>query len=146
MSYMSNMSDKNEAKITKQDLKNLSADYMKVQDLKQQIADIREAGAIAAQRYNSVPNNVPVYYRDQLADKVDRLDEIKDEYTEAQLQCAERNRAVLNAIQKLGSPYYAVIKKRYLDNLSWRKIALDMNYSESNIRKIHDKALILLQQ
>lgn len=131
-------------KITKDDLKNLTADRMKVRDLKQQIQDIEEAAAIAAYQYGSTHGSKSPYH-DVMADKVDKLIECKNEYMEAQLRYAEHNRSVLNAIRQLQEPYYSVINKRYVENLSWMQIARSLNYCESSVRKIHAKALILLQ-
>ena len=130
-------------KITKEDLKNLTADQMKVQDLKQQIQDIEDAAAIAQYQYGIAPGSKGPH--DVMADKISKLIECKNEYMEAQLQYAEHNREVLNAIRQLPSNYYTVIKKKYVDNLSWRQIARSLNYSESAVRKIHARALILLQ-
>lgn len=131
-------------KITKEDLKNLTADQMKIRDLKQQIQDIEEAAAIAAYQFGSTPESKSPYH-DVMADKVNKLIECKDEYLEAQLQYAEHNREVLEQIRRLPSKYYTVISKRYVDNLSWMQIARLLNYSESAVRKIHAKALVLLQ-
>lgn len=131
-------------KITKEDLKNLIADRMKVRDLKQQIQDIEEAAAIAACQYSMTSGSKSPYH-DVMADKVSKLIECKNEYMEAQLQYAEQNRTVLIAIRQLQEPYYSVIHKRYVENQSWMQIARSLNYCESAVRKIHAKALILLQ-
>ncbi len=131
-------------KITKEDLKNLTADRMKVHDLKQQIQDIEEAAAIAAYQYGITSGSKSPYH-DVMADKVSKLIECKKEYMEAQLRYAEQNRTVLNAIRQLKEPYYSVINKRYVENQSWMQIARSLNYCESAVRKIHAKALTLLQ-
>lgn len=131
-------------KITKEDLKNLAADRMKVRDLKQQIQDIEEAAAIAAYQCN-ISSGSKSQHHDVMADKVGKLIECKNEYMEAQLRYAEQNKSVLNAVRQLQEPYYSVINKRYVENQSWMRIARSMNYCESAVRKIHAKALILLQ-
>ena len=131
-------------KVTKEDLLNLAADKMKIRDLKKEIDDITEAAAIAAYQYGATPRSRDPYH-DVMAEKVHKLNERKSEYMEAQFQFEEHHREVLGRIRLLKLPYYPVIWKRYVDNLSWRKIARSMNYSESAVRKIHAKALILLQ-
>lgn len=131
-------------KVTKEDLLNLQADKMKIRDLKQEIEDIKEAAAIAAYQYSITPGSMDPY-RDVIADKVDKLIQRENERLEAQFQFEEHHREVLGRIRLLKLPYYPVIWKRYVENLSWRKIARSMNYSESAVRKIHAKALILLQ-
>lgn len=131
-------------KVTKEDLLNLAADKMKIRDLKKEIDDITEAAAIAAYQYGATPGCRDPYH-DVMADKVHKLNERKSEYMEAQFQFEEHHREVLDKIQRLRSPYYVVIWKRYVENLSWRQIARKMSYSESNVRKLHARALILLQ-
>lgn len=131
-------------KVTKEDLLNLAADKMKIRDLKKEIDDITEAAAIAAYQYGATPRSRDPYH-DVMAEKVHKLNERKSEYMEAQFQFEEHHREVLDKIQRLRSPYYVVIWKRYVENLSWRQIARKMSYSESNVRKLHARALILLQ-
>ena len=130
--------------ITKEDLKNLTADQMKVRDLKQQIQDIEEAAAIAAYQYGITSGSESPYH-DMMAEKVDKLIACKNEYMEAQLRYSEQNRTVLSAIRQLREPFYSVIEKRYVENQSWKQIARSLHYSESAVRKIHAKALTLLQ-
>ncbi len=130
-------------RITKEDLRNLTADQMKVRDLKQQIQDIEEAVSVAQYQYGIAHGRSGPH--DVMADKISKLIECKNECMEAQLRFAEHNKAVLNAIRQLPENYYAVMNKRYVENLSWIQIARSLNYSESNVRKIHEKALSLLQ-
>ena len=130
-------------KVTKEDLLNLAADKMKVQDLKKEIEDIKEAAAITAYQYSIAPGGSPS--SDIMADKVDKLITCKNEWADEQLRFVEHNRAVIDRITRLRNPYYVVMWKRYMENYSWRKIARSMNYSESAVRKIHARALVLLQ-
>ena len=130
-------------KVTKEDLLNLAADKQKIRDLKQEIEDIKEAAAIAAYQYSITPGRDP--YHDVMADKVDKLNRRESEYMEAQFQFEEHHREVLDRITRLRNPYYVVLWKRYVENLSWRQIAHRMSYSESNVRKLHARALVLLQ-
>ena len=131
-------------KVTKEDLLNLAADKMKIRDLKQEIEDIKEAAAIAAYQYSITPSSKGPQ-PDVMADKVDKLITCKNEWADEQLRFVEHNRAVIDRITRLRNPYYVVMWKRYMENCSWRKIARSMNYSESAVRKIHARALVLLQ-
>lgn len=48
---------------------------------------------------------------------------------------------------KLKNPNHRkVLYKRYIDNMSWNKIAADMEYSYRGITKLHGKALLALEK
>ena len=131
-------------KVTKEDLLNLAADKMKIRDLQKEIDEIREAAAIAQYQYNITPG-CSGQYHDVMADKVDKLIQCENERLEAQFQFEEHHREVLDRIRDLSPQLYEVIWKRYVEDLSWRQIARKMSYSESNVRKLHARALVLLQ-
>lgn len=54
---------------------------------------------------------------------------------------AERKRKILAKISELPPDERKVIEMRYRDGKDWIYIELEMNYSRSNVFRIHDRAL-----
>ena len=130
--------------VSKNDLINLKSHRERIEAIKAEQREIRNATALATHRLDAVPSGSPVY--DKISDSVDKLVDLDNEYTETILQYAEKNKDILKQIEELPDPYYSVIYHRYILHKKWDKVAIDLKYSIDAVMKNHAKAIKMLEE
>ena len=78
---------------------------------------------------------------DRMMAYVARLDELEFRYADLIAERAEARLKVELALIALPEQQERVIRLRFIDGLSWERIARRMHYSESHLRKISRAAL-----
>ena len=82
---------------------------------------------------------------DRMMAYVAKLDELEDKFAKLIIEQAETRLKVEQAIEDLPEQQERVLRLRFIDGLSWRKIGRRMHYSESHLRKISAAALRRLE-
>lgn len=130
--------------VSKNDLLNLRSHRQRIEAIKSEQKEIRNATALATHRLDAVPSGSLIY--DKISDSVGKLVDLDNEYTETVLQYAEEFKDTLRQIMGLSEPYYSVIYHRYILHKKWDKVATDLNYSVDGVKKIHAKAIKMLEE
>ncbi len=105
---------------------------MKIESLRAQMVSI-------SAKVNDIP--VQSTRRDILAQQIAQLDEWQRELDAEYLDIIQSQREAKREIQKLPVKYQDVLSARYLDGLSWQKVAEKVGYSERQCRRLHLKAI-----
>ena len=123
-----------EVKLTIDDLKNVRRQKLRVESLQERIERLRSRAEYTQQQLGECGRSDPT--RDRLAEYVAELDALERELT-GEMIALEKQLVVVDAeLAKLPENQEKVLRLRYIDGLSWRKISDLINYSERQcIRK-----------
>lgn len=81
---------------------------------------------------------------DKLGDIVSEIVDLKNEINEQLKKYYERVKYIERAIEALPPREALLIRLRYLEQMSWEEICVEMNYSWRQIHYIHSEALKML--
>ena len=80
---------------------------------------------------------------DKVADNAIIMADLNRQYEERWLQAEREKLKVEQNIDSIEEPYQTLLRKRYVEGLSFEEVAEKMNYTYSAITKMHGKALYL---
>lgn len=126
--------------MTKEELRQYRHLNEEIEDLMARIEDIRSAG-IQSPKLDGLPRAVGGS-GDPIGTRVEQITVL-----EAQLEAAIGQRdKIIKAITAIpDSQERMVLRSRYMDGYAWDQIAENMNYSERQIHRIHESALISIE-
>lgn len=123
--------------MTIDDLKNVRRQKLRVESLKEQIERLRSRAEYTQQQLGECGRNDPT--RDRLAEYVADLDELERQLT-GEMIALEKQIVVVDAeLTKLPDIQEQVLRLRYLDKLSWKKVAEKTNYCERQCSRLCNK-------
>lgn len=82
--------------------------------------------------------------QDKLGDVVSKIVDLQDEINAQLRRYYERVNYIERAVEALPSREAFLIRLRYLEQMSWEHICIEMNYSWRQIHYIHSEALKML--
>ena len=127
----------------REDLRRLIYYNEKRRSLEQQKEQLRASVTSCTQRLTGLPSGSADY--DRLAAYVARLSELEEKYAALLIRLADERLHLESALASLPAQQERVLRLRYLEGYSWRRIAYRTHYSESHIYKIHEAALRRLE-
>ena len=129
--------------MTREDLRRLRSYPERLQSLEQQKEQLRAAVTNMTQRLTGMPSGGDGH--DRMMAFVARLDELETRFAELIAEQAETRLRVERALLQLPEQQERVLRLRYLEGYSWRRIAYRTHYDERHLRRIHDAALVRLE-
>lgn len=129
--------------IIREDLRRLQSYNERMQSLERQKERLRDAVTNMTQRLTGMPHGGDGH--DRMMAYVAQLDELEEKYAALITAQAEARLKVEQALMGLPEQQERVLRLRFIDGLSWRKIGRRMHYSESHLRKISAAALRRLE-
>ena len=78
---------------------------------------------------------------DRMADLVAKLIDLREQINKEYDELIKQRDKIIAAINKLEPRYALLLEKRYIQNLRFEQIAIDMIYSVQRIWQMHGKAL-----
>lgn len=125
--------------ITEKDLKSLKTDEEEINRLKVRIADLREEARSLTQTMSDMPRGGRS--DDKMASFAAQIDSLQRTFGE-KLAALQNKRIRIDAeVDTLPEQQKRIIRLRFYDKMSWRKISRITHYSESHCRKIKDSAI-----
>jgi DNA-directed RNA polymerase specialized sigma24 family protein len=121
--------------ITIDDLKNVRRQKLRVEALQERIERLRSRTEYTQRQLGECGRSDPT--RDRLAEYVAELDELERELTSELISLEKKLLAVDAELAKMPENQEKVLRLRYVNGLSWRKVATMLNYSESHCRNIN---------
>ena len=122
--------------MTIDDLKNVRRQKLRVEALQERIERLRSRAEYTQQQLGECGRSDPT--RDRLAEYVAELDGLERQLT-GEMIALEKQLVVVDAeLAKLPENQEKVLRLRYLNGLSWRKVAEKTNYCERYCRKLCD--------
>jgi len=122
-----------------QDLKDLRSQRYKIESLEERIARLRSAMEMGTRRMREVPGGGN-YAVDRLSNDIARLDELERELMDEVMQLEQDIRFAEYSIDTLPEPQQKILRLRYIDGLSWQRIAQRTNYSVDHCFTLHRMA------
>ena len=80
---------------------------------------------------------------DKFGDAINKLEEIKLDYTDKMNELLIKKFAIDEKIEKVGQPYTNVLFFRYTRGKEWKEVAKELGYTEDYIYDLHGEALYL---
>lgn len=130
--------------MTKEDLKKLAFLNERLRSLEWQKKQLRDAASGCTRRLTGMPAGSAVY--DRLAAYAAKLDELDTLYAELLCSLGELRLRLETALAELPAQQERVLRLRYVEGLSWRRVSCRLHYSEPHLRRIHDAALRRLEK
>lgn len=129
--------------MTREDLRRLRSYRERLQSLEQQKEQLRAAVTNMTQRLTGMPGGGDGH--DRMMTFVARLDELEAQYAELITEQAEARLKAERALLLLPEQQERVLRLRYVEGLSWRKISRRTHYSEPHLRRICEAGLRRLE-
>ena len=139
------------ATITKEDLKAYISDKKNVEDLNGRIAELearlydpRRAQITGAPMVRSAARGSP---QERAADEyTEALDDLRLHYTQQRTKLLKSLLRIEEALAGLPSEYQLILRRHYVDGLSWDDTAERCYVSRRQATNLHNKALELLRE
>lgn len=130
--------------MTKKELDQLRAMTQKKAFLEDRIRSLRES----VQRYAAPISDMPhaPAWKDPMAEYAAKLDALEREIADLLLSIESRIIEAEKAIDGLPTEQARIIRMRYCQGYSWRKIIRKTHYSERQVFRLHGLALKALEQ
>ena len=114
--------------MTIDDLKNVRRQKLRVESLQERIERLRSRAEYTQQQLGECGRSDPT--RDRLAEYVAELDELDRQLTGEMIAMEKKLVFVDAELAKLPENQEKVLRLRYVEGMSWRKVAEKTNYSE----------------
>ncbi|MEA5047443.1 MAG: sigma factor-like helix-turn-helix DNA-binding protein [Eubacteriales bacterium] len=124
--------------MTIDDLKNVRRQKLRVEDLQERIERLRSRAEYNQRQLGECGRSDPT--RDRLAEYAAELDELERELTGEMIALEKQLAYVDTELAKLPENQEKVLRLRYVDGMSWRKVARLLNYCEQYCKSINVKA------
>ena len=120
--------------ITIDDLKNVRRQKLRVESLQERIERLRSRAEYTQQQLGECGRSDPT--RDRLAEYVAELDELEQQLT-GEMIALEKQLVFVDAeFAKLPENQEKVLRLRYVEGMSWRKVAAIAGYCERQCRRL----------
>lgn len=130
--------------LTIDDLKNVRRQKLRVATLEERIERLRERAEYNQRQLGECGRSDPT--RDRLAEYAAELDELERELT-GEMIALEKQLAVVDIeLAKLPETQESVLRMRFIDELSWKRISQKMNYCERYCKKLGNKLVYKLKE
>ncbi|MDL2224664.1 hypothetical protein LJC20_00425 [Eubacteriales bacterium OttesenSCG-928-M02] len=123
--------------MTREHLRQYRRKELEMQQLEESMARLRARMEGPALPSFSFGRKVTTH--DRMEEMVLRYNELMEQYNETWDALLEERGAVEDFISGLGDTERILMRYRYIDGLSWRKIADIMGYSEDWVRQLHSR-------
>ena len=120
--------------MTIDDLKNVRRQKLRVEALQERIERLRSRAEYTQQQLGECGRSDPT--RDRLAEYVAELDELERQLTGEMIALEKQLVFVDVELAKLPENQEKVLRLRYIEGMSWKKVAKLANYSERNCKRI----------
>ena len=122
--------------MTIDDLKNVRRQKLRVEALQERIERLRSRAEYTQQQLGECGRSDPT--RDRLAEYVAELDGLERQLT-GEMIALEKQLVIVDAeLAKLPENQEKVLRLRYVEGMSWRKVASQMGYSERQCIRLID--------
>ena len=128
------------ARVTRMELENYRRWEEEIQRIKEQIEDLKDGG-LKSPRVTGMPKPTSKA-GDQIGNRVARLSSLEGMIRDLKIRQAR----IRDAIGRLQPTEMRILWYRYIDGLSWDRIAEKMQYSQRFVLRIHGKALRSLEE
>ena len=125
--------------MTQHELKSLQEYRRSLSGLKQRIEEVRARAASTTKALDGLPRGSAE--RDKLSAFVAKLDALDGELTTLMADRAEVLAAAEREINDLPPQQAMIMRMRYLDGYSWRRIVREAHYDERYVFTIHARGL-----
>lgn len=126
--------------ITRADLERIRVIRQRVESLLLRRDRLRESiMRMTPSRLSDMPHGNA--FRDPMAEYIVRLEAIEEQYTRTLAELEEWLAMVDEALSRMRPDYQMLLRLRYVDGLSWRRIARKMHFSEDWVKHLHGDAL-----
>lgn len=113
--------------------------HRELKSLNNRREQLREAATRITAQIGKEPKSTERH--DKLAEYAARLDTLDQLYTGKLLELEAQLRLIEMDIDGFPKQQRTILRLRYIDGLSWRKVARESSYSEKHVFKIHEAAL-----
>jgi DNA-directed RNA polymerase specialized sigma subunit len=120
-------------------LKQIRNQREKVESIKERIARLRSAMLMGNKQLTEMPGSKEV--RDRLANDMVKLIELEHELFGEVISMEHNITRAKALIETLPEQQQRILRFRYIDGLSWRKVAQKANYSQDHCFALHRAAL-----
>lgn len=120
--------------VTEADLKSIRADEEEIARLKQRIADLRSNAQGLTQTISDMPRSGQS--KDRMAEYAAQMEHLQKKFGEKVVALAKKRLEIDEAVELLPEQQKRVIRLRYYDRMSWRRISRVTHYTEQHCRKI----------
>jgi DNA-directed RNA polymerase specialized sigma subunit len=128
--------------MTKEELLQYRNLKLELMELEEKIREVRESVMYPAGKIITDMPIAPHNDTDKMAEIMAKIDELEREYINKYSECLNQTVAIEHAIQGLSNASERrLMRFRYLQCLSWKVIAADMNISVRTAHRIHSAAL-----
>ena len=122
--------------MTIDDLKNVRRQKLRVESLQERIERLRSRAEFTQQQLGDCGHSDPT--RDRLAEYVAELDELERQLT-GEMIALEKQLVIVDAeLAKLPENQEKVLRLRYVERVSWKKVASQIGYSERQCIRLID--------
>lgn len=126
--------------LTIDDLKNVRRQKLRVDALQERIERLRSRAEYTQQQLGECGRSDPT--RDRLAEYVAELDELERQLT-GEMIALEKQLVIVDAeLAKLPENQEKVLRLRYVEGMSWEKVAKQAMYCERQCRRIMKQIII----
>jgi len=121
--------------LTIDDLKNVRRQRLRVISLQERIAALRSRAEYTARQLGECGTDDAT--RDRLAEYVAELDDLEHHLTSEMITLEHEVQSVDAALTALPENQETILRLRYCEGRSWRKVAEGAGYSVSHCRNVH---------
>lgn len=118
----------------------------RIKDNELELVKLRsEAEGLKSQDFQEKVQTTPRH--DKIVDMIQAILDLNALLTNQRIELFRAKYEILTLIQKAETEEYKrLLELRYIKNLKWEEIALEMNYNYKYIHKLHSKALFSLEK
>lgn len=107
----------------------------------QQIASLNDLATRCTSTFSDMPRN-PNHGGSRLEDCIIKIIDLEDSLKKDIEKLVDLKREIMGVIKAVPNvEYQTLLEKRYLCFITWKQIAVDMNYSMQHIHRMHSSAL-----
>lgn len=121
------------------ELKDIRSLKYEIKRMKQHLEELEAAATQTTKPIATVP--VRISAADKTADVWAEIADLKTIYVRRLLDYEYRISEAEEAMEKLGEPMRTLMKLRYIEGMSWERVAKEMNYSVQHCYRINAEAL-----
>ncbi len=113
----------------------------RIENKLEQIALLNDLATKATVTYSDMPRN-PNKGQSRLEDVIVKIIDIKTEIHADMLELVDMKKETMDCIKRVEDPeLQLILELRYLNYMSWERIAGELGYGIDNVFKLHRKAL-----
>lgn len=128
--------------VTKRDLMGVRELIRIQRTIAERMESIRASVTLSSPSLDGMPHGGE--YHDRMAEYMAQLDELERDIGKTILRLESEILRIETEIETLQPREQMIIRLRYIDGLSWRKIAARTHYAERHCKRLHKTALEIL--